>query len=201
MVEHSRYNTGGDEGSVSAVLPNKLGLRDQESLDDAEALLLSDSYSFFLGQLGVGGFVFSVDLLFQIHGHFLGPLYLWAGRSRTVEISKGGVMFASSSHLSSALEEFDAELPNHIPDIVDSEGELAKKLSWIHCEFNAIHPFRDGNGRTIRLFMDLLMASLGRDPLELGEVEHSRYIEACRLGMMRDYSLMEKIFVDRLEKG
>jgi cell filamentation protein len=199
MVEPSRYNVGGAE-SASEILKNKLGIKDQKALEDTESLLFSDTYEYFLGKQEEGRLKFSVELIFEIHKYFLGPLYSWAGKTRTVQISKDGVLFCKAAHIESALKEFEKLLKKQLPKKGDSKSDIAEKLGIIHCEFNAIHPFREGNGRTIRLFLDLLMLNNGYSLIDFGKTSKKTYIEACIAGMDQDYSKMKSVIYKGLRK-
>jgi fido (protein-threonine AMPylation protein) len=75
---------------------------------------------------------------------------------------------------------------------------MAEKLALIHNEFNVIHPFRDGNGRTIRLFLDSLVYTLGFDPINYGDRE--AYLAACITGAVQDNKAMQKLIESGLIK-
>lgn len=194
MAGHSRYNVSAKgAGVVGNILKNKLGIKDQKTLDDAEAILLSDTYSHFFSQLEKSGLTFNSSLLFQIHAYFLGTLYSWAGKLRRVNISKDDVLFAPAEYLEHSLQELDAALTNYIPTSRDTKTRVAKKLAFIHNELNALHPFREGNGRTIRLFLDLLAANAKHLPIDWDRAGKTAYINACKLGMIRDHDAMAKV--------
>ena len=191
MGEHSRYSvTGGEDGSV---LKNKPGIIDRKDLDDTETLMLSDTYTHFLDLLEKGRLDFDVKLIFEIHRYFLKTLYEWAGSTRTVEISKGGMLFCPHSQIKKQLGEFGGILKENIPSPVDDKKAVSQKLAVIHCELNAIHPFREGNGRTIRVFLDLLAKNVGYNPINYSKSSPSTYVKACIAGMGKDYSGMQKI--------
>lgn len=189
MAEASRYNVGGDE-AASEILKNKLGIKDQKALEDTETVLLSDSYEYFLEQLESAKLKFSVDLIFEIHKYFLGTLYSWAGKTRNVQISKDGVLFCKAEHIESSMKGFDKLFKKQLPKNNDNKSVFAEKLAIIHCEFNAIHPFREGNGRTIRLFMDLLALENDYELIDFGKTKKKTYIEACIAGMSGNCSKM-----------
>jgi len=199
MAEPSRYNVGGDE-SPSEILKNKLGIEDQKALEDTESVLFSDTYEYFLAKLAEGRLTFGLDLIFEIHKYFLGPLYNWAGKSRTVQISKDGVLFCKAAHIESSLKEFEKLLSKQLSAKNDDKSSVAEKLAIIHCEFNAIHPFREGNGRTIRLFLDLLALANGYSLIDFGKSSKKTYIEACIAGMSQDYSKMKSVIYKGLTK-
>ncbi|MDP2642708.1 MAG: Fic family protein [Candidatus Peregrinibacteria bacterium] len=198
MTEHSRYNVGGQEDG--GVLKNKLNINDQKTLEDAETILFSDAYKYFFGLLEKGKLKFDVKFIFQIHKYSLETLYQWAGKIRTVEISKGGVLFCASSQIEKALKEFEKILSQNMPASIDAKDIIIEKLAIIHCEFNAIHPFREGNGRTIRLFIDLLVVSHGFNPIDYAKSSQHDYIKACIRGMSKDYSQMQEVILKGLSK-
>jgi cell filamentation protein len=201
MAEASRYNVGGDEaGSGDGILKNKLGIKNQKALEDTETLLLSDTYEYFLQKLEKDAIRFNLNLIYEIHKYFLSTLYTWAGKTRSVQISKDGMFFAKAAHIKSALKDFEKVLKEHMPTDNNSKSAMAEKLAIIHCEFNAIHPFREGNGRTIRLFLDLLALANGYELINFRTSRKKQYIQACISGMSQDYSEMKTIIYKGLKK-
>lgn len=190
MVGVSRYDAGGDEADV---LKNKLGLKTLKELGDAETVLLRDAYDHFLELFHAGKLGLNFDLLFQLHDYFLGPLYSWAGKLRTVNISKNNAVFVPAQHLQNALKELKGGFKKNKPNRGDSVEILARKLAFLHCELNVIHPFREGNGRTIRLFLDLLAVDAGYEAVDFTKVSEEVYLDACRRGMLQDYEAMEAL--------
>lgn len=197
MVAASRYNVGGDEADVTK---NKLGITDPKELGDAETVLLTDAYDHFLELLKEGKLELKLDLLFELHKYFLATLYTWAGKIRTVNISKGTMLFMPPHQIRKALKDFKADFEKHKPRPDDSLKEIARKIAFLHCELNVIHPFREGNGRTIRLFIDLFLVSCGYEGLDFRKIPEDEYIMACRKGTLKDYKLMEEIFRGLLRK-
>lgn len=197
MAELSRYNVSGEK----VVLKNKLGITDQKALEDTETLLLKDAYVHFFSLLQKEKLRFNVKLVFEIHKYFLGTLYTWAGKTRSVEISKDGILFCASLHIKKELKTLGRIIKENMPLFGDSRKIVGEKLAIIHCEFNAVHPFREGNGRTIRLFLDLLAVNSGYGLINYGKTFKKDYIKACVAGMQKDYSKMEKILFRGLMKG
>lgn len=202
MVEHSRYNISADGADIGkdGILKNKLNIESQDPLTDAEAMLLDDAYNHFFNLLKTEKLIFDTTLIFLIHGYLFSTLYTWAGTIRSVDISKAGILFAPVRHIEKALSEYDDILQQHIPAEADPKAEAAMSLAIIHNEFNAIHPFRDGNGRTIRLFLDLVSASLGYHTIDWDKKSHKSYLQACVRGMIQDHELMAKIIYAGLKK-
>lgn len=198
MAEPSRYSTDGN--IENGILKNKPNITDQARLENLETLLFSDTYTYFLQLAESQKPVFNVKLIFDIHEYFLGTLYDWAGKVRNVDISKGESMFCSVRYIDNALKEFDRIIQKHLPVQNETKKSLSEKLAVIHCEFNAIHPFREGNGRTIRLFLDLLAHSAGYSFVDYGKSTKTSYINACIAGMKQDYKKMQNIISKGLSK-
>lgn len=202
MVEHSRYHLSDEAAGISKdILKNKLGLKNQKELDNAETLLLADTYTHFFELLKKDKVKFDLDLLFAIHKYFLNTLYDWAGKVRTVDISKDGMLFAPIKYIDESLKTFNKLLKTTLPKQSNAKDELAQKLAIIHNEFNVIHPFREGNGRTIRLFLDLIAANLGYDPIDWSKQSNSNYLKACIKGTKGEHGAMAKIIKRGLKKS
>lgn len=191
MATHSRYSVSNEENQE--ILKNKLGIKDQKMLDDTETLLLSDAYETFFNQLQSTKLAFNTKLIFKINKYFLDTLYTWAGKTRTVEISKGGILFCASTQIKKEMQRLEKIIKENIPTANEDINRLSNKLAIIHCEFNAIHPFREGNGRTIRLFLDLIAVKYGYKTIDYGKSKQKEYIQACIAGMNRNYSKMQKV--------
>ena len=102
-----------------------------------------------------------IDNLFEIHRHLFQDLYAWAGKKRTVEISKDGKQFFPTSHFDNAfiyINQLIAEF-KIIPK--NNKRQLGEKLAEILDNVNYLHPFREGNGRTQREFLRLLALEKG----------------------------------------
>lgn len=96
---------------------------------------------------------FDVAHLRAIHRHIFQDVFSWAGEFRTVNISKGGQLFGAAAFVEQALHQVLQELPGeHYLKGFGREG-FARRAGWYMGEINAIHPFRDGNGRAQREFI------------------------------------------------
>lgn len=103
----------------------------------------------------------SIAGLFEIHRHLFQDIYVWAGKKRTVEISKDGKQFFPTSHFDNAFRHIDQLIVefNKIPK--KNKQPLPEKLAVILDNINYLHPFREGNGRTQREFLRLLALEKG----------------------------------------
>jgi cell filamentation protein len=197
MAAPTRYDVAnGTGGNADGILENKLGLTSQEDLDAAETNLLHDSFSKYLARLYDGGLDFNLALIYELHLDIFGPLYDWAGQTRVVNMSKDGVTFAAVQFMGQSLESLRTIIETSIPNVGEGTGATAHKLALIHNEFNAVHPFREGNGRTIRLFMDLLVVGLCLSPIRWNS---TNYLAACRDGMNCEHGPMERLMLESFQ--
>jgi len=93
-----------------------------------------------------------IDTLFEIHRHLFQDIYVWAGKKRTVEISKDGKQFFPTSHFDNAFRYIDQLISDFKKLPENNKRQLAEKLAEILDNVNYLHPFREGNGRTQREF-------------------------------------------------
>jgi len=104
---------------------------------------------------------YDVDHLRALHRRIFGDIYDWAGELRTVPIAKEESLFALPQHiedyLTKALEQLAAE---NLLWGLDRE-QLVERLAHYYAELNAVHPFREGNGRAIRAFLSQLASGSG----------------------------------------
>lgn len=138
------------------VLKNRLGIRVQRDLDAFEAEATAQRFS---EPLPRGRF--SVRHYCAVHRHIFGDVYAWAGRFRSVRIAKGNSMFAYPEHIPSQMKRLFKALPSPEELRRLPKSELAKEVAYFLAELNAIHPFRDGNGRTQLAFISLLAFETG----------------------------------------
>ncbi|PWT97250.1 MAG: cell filamentation protein Fic [Terriglobia bacterium] len=104
---------------------------------------------------------FDVTHLKSIHQHIFQDVYQWAGELRTVNISKGGHLFGVAAFIGPALQEVLRKLSEeHHLRALDAR-RFATRAGHYMSEINAIHPFRDGNGRTQREFTRELAVQAG----------------------------------------
>jgi cell filamentation protein len=153
-IDHERLYTDPDTG----VLRNLAGIDDWRLLTAFESIKVG----LRLEELQQKPFKIknSSDLL-KIHHHLFQDVYEWAGKTRTVEISKGSTPFFpvkrfgnAFSYINSLILEYRLMAENNKPD-------LAHKLAEILDTINFLHPFREGNGRTQREFLRLLALEKG----------------------------------------
>lgn len=102
-----------------------------------------------------------IDSLFEIHRHLFQDIYVWAGKKRTVEISKDGKQFFPTTHFDNALKYIDQLIVDFKKIPKDNKTLITEKLAEILDNVNYLHPFREGNGRAQREFLRLLALEKG----------------------------------------
>lgn len=162
------------------VLRNKLGMTVRDELDAAEADLVIvravelDEYPVRL----------TADLthLLEIHRRLFQDVYDWAGQVRSVDISKSGGFFMPRAALLGGAAFTFAQL--HEDNLLRglSREVFLDKLTTHFEHLNYLHPFREGNGRTQRLFWSQVAAEAGH-PLDWTKVMREENNEACRIAM------------------
>lgn len=142
----------------SAVLRNKAGIRDAEALACFERLSVANRS---MEDVPAGRFDYAH--LKALHYHLFQDVYDWAGEERNVAISKGESRFAQPPFIGGEAERLLAALAseNHLRGL---ERELfAQRVAHYMSELNVLHPFREGNGRALRLFLQVLAEQAGYD--------------------------------------
>ncbi|MBI3466451.1 MAG: Fic family protein [Planctomycetes bacterium] len=186
--EHkSRYDVSGNieaqfVDAAQTVLVNKKGITDLQTLQILEEEALAKAYETLLSEVRTDT-PMTCDLLRYIHQRVFGDLYEWAGRWRTVKISKGTAIWPPPDSLDRGMREFERDVLLKYPAAaLRDETAFFAAAGEIQGEFLAIHPFREGNARTIKLVTDILAAQTGRPLLVYDDTEAGtdRYIDAAR---------------------
>lgn len=204
----NRYTVQGAQGefqpgSNDLVLANKLGIHSVEEMNELELYLLQQLYEeVLLAQLP--NRAVQVADLKTWHRRWLGNVYDWAGQERSVNMSKGGFMFAAAPQIPRLLADFERScLARWTPCHGMDTDPLAEAMAITHVEFILIHPFREGNGRLSRLLADVMAVQSGRAPLDYSAWnEHkAAYIQAIHQGVEMNYAPMKQLFVQALNAG
>lgn len=156
----------------TTVLRNRAGLRDQAALDvfEHEAVLQRASEPMAVRSLGVRQYR-------AVHRHLFGDVYPWAGQFRTVRIAKGGNPFCYPEHIAAAIDRLFAGLRRQRWLRRLSADDFARHAAHFLAELNAIHPFREGNGRTRLVFLALLAERAGH-PLDFERMNPATMLAA-----------------------
>lgn len=174
------------------ILDNNLGLTNQVALDRAEEKLskqkakkLYDSGK--INEIEVGTF----KGLAEIHEFLFSEIYDFAGNIRTVNIAKGNFQFAPVMYLEHSLKHID-QLPQ------TSFEEIIKK----YVEMNIAHPFREGNGRTTRIWLALILKKEVQKVVDWNLINKEDYLSAMERSPINDLEiryLISKALTDKID--
>lgn len=173
------------------ILKNKLNIRDLDTLHDAER-----DYSAVrqaeLDKKGVTG-DFSLKHLCSIHEQLFQDIYSWAGKIRTVDISKGTI-FCLVPFIEIQFDELYKKLKNEnfLADVTDKK-DMSIRLAYYLGELNMIHPFREGNGRTQRIYIEQLCTNNGRFEIDFSEITKDEMLNASIQSAKFNNNLLEDV--------
>ena len=160
-------------------LENKLGLtisadlaREEERLSKKKAVELFENG--MLDTLPAGKF----STLQAIHKYLFEDIYDFAGKLRTVNLAKGNFRFAPLMYLRVSLENID-KMPQ------SSYDEIIEK----YVEMNIAHPFREGNGRSMRIWLDLILKKELHQVIDWSKVDKEDYLLAMERSPIRDIEI------------
>ncbi|WP_205781293.1 Fic family protein [Microbacterium sp. Gd 4-13] len=181
---------------ASGVLRNRLGLTDSAMLDRAEAQLVEARRAQMVTRpIGIAG---DLRQLQAIHGQLFQDVYEWAGQLRTVDMRKGSdpaaEFFMPVSRLETGAGFAFAELREDKMLRGMDRDRFVERLAHHYDQVNYLHPFREGNGRTQRIFWTQISAAAGYD-LDWSKVTGAENDRASRAAMeTQDLSGLRKIF-------
>ena len=195
-----------EPGSRMRVLKNRLGIRRKMEMDRVEFEALVAAQEEYLSRIGPHTRL-TAEMLCRMHLDWLGGIYEWAGRYRTVELTKGDFRWPPAFRVGENMDAFEkGVLAQGTPCRPGPLAEVARCIAEVHAELLLIHPFREGNGRLARWVSDLMafQAALpGPDYSFVGRDAKRRraaYLEAVRKGYLKDYEPLATFFVGALER-
>ena len=161
------------------MLDNKLGISSAPELAEAEEKISKKKASELfengmLDNLEVGTF----SSLRAIHKYLFEDIYNFAGEMRDVNISKGSFRFASLMYLEAALENIDRMPQSTFDEIIEK-----------YVEMNIAHPFREGNGRSTRIWLDCILKKQIGKVIDWSKVEKEDYLLAMERSPIRDIEI------------
>jgi cell filamentation protein len=143
---------------------------------------------------------FDARHLQEIHHHIFQDVYEWAGAFRTVNISKSGDPFAFVEHIVSSLDKTFAELKRELHLVDWDSDRFALRGAYYLGEINAVHPFREGNGRAQREFIRELGLHSGL-MIDWRQISREEMIEASRRSLRIDNAGLEQLLRKALDKS
>lgn len=164
---------------VAMAIENKLGITSSPELAEAEeksskkkAISLFESG--MLDRLEAGTFA----SLKEIHKHLFEDIYDFAGELRTVNIAKGNFRFAPLMYLEAALANIDKMPQSNFDEIIEK-----------YVEMNIAHPFREGNGRSTRIWLDCILKKEIGKVVDWSKVDKEDYLLAMERSPIRDIEI------------
>ena len=173
------------------ILENRLGItdaaelaREEERISKKKALQLFESGE--LERMKPG----TVDALCTIHAALFSEIYGFAGEIRTVNLAKGGFRFAPVMYLEAALHNIEAMTQGTFDEIIEK-----------YVEMNIAHPFREGNGRSMRIWLDQMLKNGIGKVVDWQQVDKEDYLLAMERSPIKDVEikvLLQNALTDRI---
>lgn len=160
-------------------LENKVNITNQLELPKAEERISKQKAKQFfdngdINRVEVGTFAG----LSLIHAYLFEDIYHFAGKIRAVNITKGTFRFAPRMYLEQSLKYIDAMPQSNFDEIIEK-----------YVEMNIAHPFREGNGRTTRIWLDLILKKEIKQVIDWNLVDKEEYLSAMRRSVVKDIEI------------
>lgn len=174
------------------ILENKLNLDNQVELAKAEEKLSKQKAK----QLFDSGDIHRVEVgtfsgLSFIHAYLFGDIYHFAGKIRDVNIAKGNFRFAPVLYLDAALKQINTMPQGTFAEIIEK-----------YVEMNVAHPFREGNGRATRIWLDQMLKKGIRQVVDWNLVDKAEYLSAMQRSVVKDLeikALLRQALTDKID--
>jgi cell filamentation protein len=176
-------------------------IRNQQAMDFLDWFTYSDNtidgqsqkkaYTLWESDLVAEKDVGTVKALQQIHAYLFGGLYDFAGKIRTKTIAKGNTLFCLAEHLHSYLKTVEAMPETTFDEIVEK-----------YVEMNAAHPFMEGNGRSTRIWLDMIFKKRIKMCVDWSRIDKRDYLDAMiasHTDSSRLHELLEGAMTDKID--
>lgn len=192
-----KYSASGDKiycYPKTNILKNKLNIKDADILSEAER----DFSELAISQIEYADPPYDLKYLKSIHSQLFSDIYEWAGELRQVDISKGDTRFCNFSRIEVEANKILKKLQQDKYFNNLDHKNFIYKIADLYCELNVIHPFREGNGRTQRIFFEHLIVFCGYG-IDWAKVpSQDAWIDANIKGYHCDLSGLIQIFTECL---
>lgn len=160
-------------------LENKLGIKDSSELARLEEKISKKKAVELFGSGELNNYVAgSFELLVAIHKYLFAEIYDFAGTVRTVNLAKGNFRFASVMYLQAAIENIEKMPQSTFDEIIEK-----------YVEMNIAHPFREGNGRSTRIWLDMTLKKELNLVIDWGLVDKEDYLLAMERSPVKDIEI------------
>ncbi|WP_214846306.1 Fic family protein [Exiguobacterium sp. S90] len=188
-----------DPYSQDGVLKNKFGETNPKKLEILEKRSTIRGWIKLQNELmATPNLKLDPALIKKIHKNLFEDVYDWAGEYRTVNIVKGKTMFANALYVPAALEDLVTRLNRDITSKSITTNNISDKLAYYYSELNMIHPFREGNGRTQKIFIEKVADKLGYS-LQLEKVDSKKLLEVTIESVNGTGRPLKKVFEEVIE--
>lgn len=191
MAVYSMEGTQKDCYPDTTVLINKLCIKDQKMLNVAEIRIVISMTAKIENEISFENVDF--DFYKSLHHQLFSDLYEWAGKIRSINISKKGTVFCQSDEIEriGILKFKRLEKLNFLKNL--NKEEFVEELTELYNDLNMLHPFREGNGRTLRLFVTLLVRNAGYN-ISFAECDSDLLMIATIKAAQGDTNLLRDVF-------
>lgn len=181
----------------SSILKNKFNLKDEEKLNAMEQSLTS----MLIAQAYINIPFENVDFNFykKLHNYVFSDIYEWAGTNWKVDMSKKGTKFCPKDKIEERGNKIFERLKNN-EFLRDYHGEeFINEFTDLYCDLNYLHPFREGNGRIQRLFLSMLIESIGKH-IDFSDIDSDSLMIATIKSVSGDVFMLRDIFREHIKK-
>lgn len=182
------------------VLENKLGIFNPSELKEAEEDIVAREGLHIIEE-DLSSAVLDFSFLKYLHERLFGKIYPFAGQIRTVNITKqdSSIPFCYADFIEQEANRIfqDLETKNYLKN--ETKAEFVNNIVELAMDLNALHPFREGNGRTTHLYLQLLTEHAGYS-LKYGDVTHEEIIEADKQAFLGNDKLIKEMYNKIVEK-
>ena len=182
------------------VYPNTNILINNYDIKNSEQLEIIESQAYTVAKLkGVPFGDFSFKHFKNIHKTLFGKVYPWAGEIRNVDITKGDTFFCRHEFIETEFNKLTKELKteNYLFNYKHELNTIIVRLAYYFSEINAIHPFREGNGRTIREFIGQLAIHNNLE-INFNKMNPQEYLDASIYSSHCNNEKLEKLFYEAI---
>ena len=190
-MEYSLNPLNDDCYENTTVLKNKFDIRDEQQLDTLEQSITS----MLIAKAAIDIPFENVDFDFykNLHKYIFSDIYEWAGNVRKIDMSKKGTNFCSADKIEERGNAIFNRLRKNEFLKQYSDDEFIVEFTDLYCDLNYLHPFREGNGRTQRLFLSMLVDYLGKS-LDFSEIDTDMLMIATIKSVSGDIFMLRDIF-------